>query len=63
MASSLTVQRSKSGEGRVLSKMSRLALGFTEPPIQWLPGDSRGQSGRVVAFITQLHLAPRLKTE
>lgn len=64
-ASGLTVQRSNPREGRFFSHRSRLALGFTEPPIyvQWLPGHSRGQSGRGASFVTQLHLTSKLKTE
>jgi len=35
----------------------------TQPPTQWLPDLSRGQSDRGVALTTHLHLAPRLKKE
>jgi hypothetical protein len=38
-------------------------LGSTQPPTQWVPGLSRGQSGRGVTLFTKPHLAPRLKKE
>ena len=47
--------------GRDFSHTSRLALGPTQPPIQWVPVLSRGQSGRGVALNTHPHLVPRLK--
>ena len=40
---------------------SRPALGPTQPPIQRVPGLSRGQSGRGVALTTHPHLAPMLR--
>ena len=42
---------------------SRPALGPTQPPVQRVPGLSRGQSGLSVALTTHPHLAPRLKKE
>jgi len=41
---------------------SKPALGFTQPPTQWVPGLSRRQSRRGVALTTP-QLAPRLKKE
>ena len=42
--------------------LSRPVLGPNHPPIQWLPGLSRGY-GRGVALTTRPVLAPRLKKE
>jgi len=36
--------------GRDFPHPSKLAMGPTQPPIQWLPGLSRGYSGRGVAL-------------
>jgi hypothetical protein len=44
---------------RDLPHLSRPVLGLTQPPAQWVPGLSRGQSGRGVASIT----TKRLKKE
>jgi len=49
--------------GRDFPHPSRPALRPTQSPIQWLPGISRGQSGRGVTLTTHPHLAPRLKKE
>jgi hypothetical protein len=42
---------------------SRPALGLTQPPIQWVPGLSRGSSDRGVVLTTHPYLAPRLRKE
>ena len=39
---------------------SRPALGPTEPPVQWVLGLSRGESGRGVALTTYPYITPRL---
>ena len=49
--------------GRDFPHPSRPALGPTQPPTHWVPGRSRGQSGRGVVLVTHPHLAPRLKEE
>ena len=38
-------------------------LGHTQLPLQWVPGLSRGCSGRGTALTTTPHLAPRLKKD
>jgi len=43
------------------SRLSRPALGTTQPPIQWVLGLSRGQSGQGVALNSHPYPAPRLK--
>jgi hypothetical protein len=45
--------------GRDFSHTSRPALGRTQPPVQWVPGISRGKSGRGVVLTTHPLLAPR----
>jgi hypothetical protein len=49
--------------GRDFQHSSKPALGFTQPPIQWVPGFSRGYSGRCVALTTNPDLELRLKKE
>jgi len=49
--------------GRDFPHLSRPVLRPTQPSLQWVPGLSRGQSGRGVALTTHPHLAPRLKKE
>jgi hypothetical protein len=46
------------GGDEIFSPLSRPAVGPTYPPVQWVPGVSRG-----VALTTHPHLAPRLKKE
>ena len=43
--------------GRDFPHPSRPALGPTQPPVQWLPGFSRGESGRGVVLTTHPHLS------
>jgi hypothetical protein len=44
----------------VCNTVSRMAVGPTQPPIQWVRGSlSLGQSGRGVKLTTHLHLVPR----
>jgi len=49
--------------GRDFPHQSRPDLGPTQLPIQWVPGLSRGLSGRGEALTTHAHLAMRLKKE
>ena len=53
----------ESRRGRDFPRLSRLALGPTQPPAQCVPGLSRWQSGRGAALTTHPHLTPRLKKE
>jgi hypothetical protein len=47
--------------GRDFLHLSRPALGLTQPPIQWVPALSRGQSGRGVALATHPTSSDELK--
>jgi len=49
--------------GRDFPNPSRLALGPIQPPTQWVPDLSQGQSGRDVELSTHPHLALRLRKE
>jgi hypothetical protein len=42
---------------------SRTACGPTQLPVQWVPGLSRGYSGRGVTLTAHPHLSPRLRKE
>jgi hypothetical protein len=53
--------RSNPDGGRDCPHVSRPNLGPNQPHTQWVPGLSRGYSGRGVALTTLPHLAPRLK--
>jgi hypothetical protein len=48
--------------GRDFLHPSRPALGPTQPPIQWVPGLSRGKTAGAGVYHPP-HLAPRLKEE
>jgi hypothetical protein len=48
----------ESREGRDSSHTSRMALGSTQPPVKWVSGLSRGQSGRGVVLTIHPLLAP-----
>jgi hypothetical protein len=45
--------------GRDFPHISKLAPRPTQPPVQWLPGLSRGKGGRGVVLITHPHLVCR----
>ena len=49
--------------GRDIPHLSRLALGPTQPPTQWVPGLSRGVKRQGRGVYHPPHLAPRLKKE
>jgi hypothetical protein len=49
--------------GRGFPHSSRTALRHIQPPVQWIPGISRGNSGRNLTLSTHSHLEPRLKKE
>jgi hypothetical protein len=53
----------ESWKGQYFRHRSKPALGPTLPPIQWVPGLSRGHSGWGMALTTQPHQEPRLKKE
>jgi hypothetical protein len=42
---------------------SKRPWGQNQPSVQWVPGLSRGQSGRGVALTTHTHRPPRVKKE
>jgi hypothetical protein len=46
-----------------LSAPSRMALGPTQPPTQWVPSLARSYNSRGMALATQPYVAPRLKKE
>jgi len=63
-ATGWTVRGSNPGGGwRDLPHPSIPALGHTQPPLQCVPGLSRGLSGRGVALTTHSHLATTLREE
>ena len=43
--------------GRYFQHPSRPALGPTQPPVQWVPGLSWGESGRGVVLTTHPHIS------
>jgi len=49
--------------GRVFLNPSRLTLGPTQPPVQWLPSLLPGLSSWGKALTTHPHLVPRLKKQ
>jgi hypothetical protein len=49
----------ESRRGRDFTHLSRPAPRPTQPPVQWVPGLSRGKGGRGVVLTTDLYLVPR----
>ena len=45
--------------GRDFPYLSRPASRPTQPPVQWIPGLSRGEGGRGVALTTHPHLVSK----
>ena len=62
LATSWTVRRSNPGGGRDIPHPSRLAVGPTQPPVQWLLVPFLRVHDRGVALSTHFHLASRLKS-
>jgi hypothetical protein len=53
----------ESQQRRDITHLFRPALGRTQPPVQWVPGLSRGEERPRRGAGHQPHLAPRLKKE
>ena len=63
LATGWTDRGSNPGVERDFPHQSRLALGPTQPPIQRVPGLSRGVKRPARGVVLLPHLAPRLKKE